>query len=114
MQRALNRPRQPRQPAYDFAGYDAVLVSQGNVNFAGGVRSALNRHFGSVSEVDLAWFPDEFPPDSHGLIADVIADRCAQWQPATDLLMGRTRLVWAEWAQRRALVPSHVLPDGPV
>lgn len=113
VQRALNRPRQPRQPAYDFAGYDAVLVSQGNVNFAGGVRSALNRHFGSVSEVDLARFPDEFPPDSHGLIADVIADRCAQWQPATDLLMGRTRLVWAEWAQRQALVPSHALPDGP-
>lgn len=110
---ALARPRTPRRSRYDLPGFDAVLVSQGNLNFAAGVRAALDDEFDSVGDLDLTRFPDEFPPDSHRLIADVIAGRQSAWQPATDLLMGSSRLVWAEWAQRQAVVPSHALPDGP-
>ncbi|MFN8125112.1 MAG: hypothetical protein U0R64_01180 [Candidatus Nanopelagicales bacterium] len=113
VRRALDRSREPRAPSWDFRGYDAVLVSQGNLNFASGVRAALTARFATVSDVDLQRYPDEFPRDSHGLVADVLAGRQDRWRPATDLLMGKSRLVWAEWAQRQAMVPSHALPDGP-
>lgn len=110
---ALTRAPRTQPLTTEFTGYEAVLVSQGNTNFAAGVTRLLEREFSSTSSIDLAIFRQEFPPDSHDLIAAVVAGQQEQWWDTVDILLGQTQLVWAEWAQRQALVPSHALAQGP-
>lgn len=106
-------PRRTGGPAVSVPGYEAVLVSQGNTNFAAGVMELLRARFESVADIDLKPFREEFPSDSHGLIAAVVEGGHKQWEPVVDVLLGQSRVIWAEWAQRQALVPSRALGSGP-
>lgn len=103
----------PGPYAHRFGGYDAVVVSEGNLNFVAGVDQRLADQGRTVQHVNLAALREDFPGAPHELVATVVAGRTREWDAATGLLLGNTGLVWAEWAQRQALIPSHSLPAGP-
>lgn len=103
----------PGRFSHRFTSYDAALVSEGNWNFSASVDESLARLGRSVQHVNIAALREDFPGAPHDFIATTVDGDTDRWEPPLGVLLGNTGLVWAEWAQRQALIPSYALPAGP-
>lgn len=105
---------QARGPvAEPLAGCDVVFVTEGNTHFLQPVVRQMETRGWSHSHVNLAERRQDFGWRVRDFVATVVGGGTARWDLPMRALTGSASLVWAEWAQRQVVIPSHALPAGP-